>query len=387
MGTPQLRTALAASIGALLLAACSSAGGQVANHSASPVRTGASPASSSPSSASPPATAHAADAYGVLTDWQPGASTYNVYLVTPDGGIAAHAQASTPAIVTCGPDNSTPYLPPPVSASHSLAYFMDARGDVRSLSPDGSTSDALFHVAVGANKWSFFAVNPDGVHLAATTVTYNGQGLATTQLYVDQIVPNGVEQVGTPPSLRFQETGSTTLWPVGWHAGLLVLAVVPACPGAIGPTYWASELHVVDPGTAVRKVTIGGAGCVLAGPPSPAGAVCITGSGDAQVVGWDGRPRNAGPAGTPHPIYISPNGQLLASVADTTTNVVSGGTIIGAQNTTVSLPSLSMCGWVDDSHVLGAGGTGPAKVGNVADRTVTTLNVSGFCAGRIPGDL
>src|SRR4029077_16476646 len=89
VGTPQLGTALArcctAALGMALLAACNSSSGQVASHSASLSRTG--------STASPSPTVARASAYGVLTDWRPGSGTYNVYLVTPEGAVAAHALA------------------------------------------------------------------------------------------------------------------------------------------------------------------------------------------------------------------------------------------------------------------------------------------------------
>ena len=387
MGTAQLRTAPArywsAAVGGLLLAACSSTGGQVATDSPSPL-----PSASAPAPVSPSPTFRPASAYGVLTDWQPSASTYHVYLVTPDGVVAATAEAQVPAAPTCGPNNATPYLPPPVSTSNSLAYFMDDRGFVRSLSPDGTVSDALFHVAIGAvptvpagpPRWSFFSVSPDGQEIAATTVAYDGNGGATTQLFVDHKVPHAAVQVGTPGTLLFQRTGTTTFWPVGWHAGQLVLATVPVCPGAIGQTYWASELHLVDPATAVRKVTIGGPDCVIAGPPMPGGVLCETHAIDFIVEGWDGARLVQEPSGlsAQGAAYLSPNGKLIA-VPDATS------TRIPYQN--IKPLSISACGWIDDSHLIGSAGSAPAKVGNLSGGTVTTLTVAGTCAGRIPGSL
>ena len=380
MGTPQLRTALArnctAALGVVLLAACSSSSGQIASHSASAGRTG--------SAVSPSPVVPRASAYGVLTDWQLGAGTYHVSLVTPDGAVAATAQTTTPAIVPCGPGNTTPYLPAPVSTSSSRVYFMDGHGFVSSLSPDGTLSEnPRFSVAIGANRWSSFSVSPDDTQVAATTVDYNGQGSATTYLFVDHLLPpsaNATMSIGTPGELRFQQTGSTTLWPVGWHAGRLVLAQVPVCPGAIGPTYWASELHVVDPATAVRKVTIGGPDCVIAGPPMPAGVLCENHAIDFIVDGWDGRLQVQEPSGltAQEAAYLSPNGKLIA-VPDATS------TRIPYQN--IKPLGMSACGWIDDSHLLGSGGSAPAAVGNLSDGTVTTLTVAGACAGRIPGDL
>lgn len=377
-----------------LLVACSNSNGQVASHSASPesTRPTPSPALASPSpSPSPSSPAHLASAYGVLTDWQPSAGSYNVYLVTPDGAIAAKAQSSTPRIPTCGPNNATPYLPPPVSTSSSLAYFMDAQGQVRSLSPDGKVGDVWFSVAVGSgpyangtviNRWSFFSVSPDGYYIAVTTVEYDGNGGAHTMLLVDNILTKGAIRIDAPSELRFQETGSTTLWPIGWHSARPVLAVVPVCSGAIVPTYWATELHVVDPITAERYWTIGGPDCLITGPPAPGGVLCETHGIDFVIAGWDGARLVQEPSGlsAQQAAYLSPNGKLIA-VPDPS------GTRFPYQSTK-PLPMIT-CGWIDDSHVLGKAGVGPtqATVGNVSDGTITTLTVAGSCAGRIPGSL
>jgi hypothetical protein len=380
MRMPQLRASIArcctTAVGGLLLAACSSSSGPVATHSASPGRTG-----STPTSASPSPTFHPASAYGVLTDWEQRAGSYNVYLVTPDGAVAAHAQASAPPIVTCGPNNSTPYTPPPVSTSDSRAYFMDSTGGVRSLSPDGTVGADLFTVAIGAHRWSFFSVSPDGTRVAATTVEYDTNGGATTSLFVDDLRANANVQVGTPSTLRFQETDSTTLWPVGWHSGQLVLAKVPACPGGIGPTYWASELHVVDPATAVRKVTIGAPDCAIFSPPTPGGVLCETHAIDFIVDGWDGVQVVQEPSGLAAQqwAYLSPNGKLIAVPDGTSTR-------IPYQN--IKPLSMFACGWIDDTHLLGVGaGNAPATIGSLTDGTVTTLTVAASCAGRIPGGL
>lgn len=385
METPGGRAALSR-VGAILLsvllaAACTGTSGPATSASSS-TRAGAT------SLASPHPITHPSGAYGVLTNWL-SIDNYSVYLVATDGAVVATARATMPAIVNCtsGGNSATPYLPPAVSASNTRAYFMDASGDVRALSPDGSVSSTpVIRLPIGSRRWSFFSVSPDDTEMAVAVVDY-GSTAATTSLYIDQLRPGG-SQV-----LTYTQTDSYTLWPVGWHAGELVLAKFPACPGAFGPTYWALELHVVDPATAVRKLTIGGPSCVLAGPPSPAGAVCIGGQGDAYVANWTGAQRDAGPASKPNPIYISPGGTLLASALGTSTNVVSGGVVIGGLNTTVTL-NLNMCAWVDDTHVIAAGGPGAAggppqqpRIGDVTTGNTAPVYAEGLCAGRIPGAL
>src|SRR5438874_621622 len=111
----------------------------------------------------------------------------------------------------------------------------------------------------------------------------------------------------------FSETGAYSIWPRGWHGtNNLVVAKVPACmkgSGSFGPL----ELHVVDPATATRRFTIGSPTCVVAGPPSPAGAVCET-VGYANVLNWIGGTVRSFPINGLTPALLSPDGMVTAIV-------------------------------------------------------------------------
>lgn len=254
---------------------------------------------------------------------------------------------------------------------------MDAIGGVRTLAPDGSLSQGpiINLPAATASRRSMFAVSPDDGLLAVVVDDYTASG-ATTNVYVDQLQPGGSQK------LIFTESGAYTLWPTGWHGtNNLVLAKVPACTqgggfGCCGP----QELHVVDPVTATRRFTIGGSGCIISGPATPAGASCETNTSTARVFSWTAVQLRIYPIPGPGmgPIYLSPNGQHLA--LSTNPN----------QTTVEDYSTLNMlaCGWIDDTHLIAGGDTQTqARVGDVTSGTIVPVAAQGDCAGRLPGGL
>lgn len=367
----------------LVLAAACSVPGTVAGHSpspASPSQSGspgspvatasASPASSpAPGSPTPPVVT---TAYGVLVGQQT-AATYTVSLIASDGKVVTSAQASTPAAVTCA-NAAAAVVPLPVSTSNTRLYFMDGQGVVRFLSPNGDTGRATT-VPIGAARRSMFAVSPDDGRIAVIVDDFNSTG-AATRMYVEDL--NG----GGNHVDLFSESGAYTLWPVGWHGtNNLVVAKVPSCAqgggfGCCGP----QELHVIDPATATRRFTIGGTGCVISGPPAPAGASCETTTGTARVYSWTaGLMRTYPIPGVGMgPIYLSPDGQHLAlSTNPSETTVESAKTL-----------SMTVCGWIDDTHVIAGGDTQEQpRVGDINSGTITPVAAQGDCGGRIPGGL
>jgi len=310
-------------------------------------------------------------AYGVLVGQQSGA-TYTVSLVGIDGKVVTSAQASTPAAVTCG-NAAAGVVALPVSTSNSRLYFMDGQGVVRFLSPDGDTGRATT-VPIGAARRSMFTVSPDDQRIAVIVDDFNATG-AATRLYVEDL--NG----GGNHVDLFSESGAYTLWPIGWHgANNLVVAKVPACtqgggPGCCGP----QELHVIDPATAVRRFTIGGSTCIIAGAPSPAGAVCDTNT-QASVLSWTATTISSFGVQGYTPAFISPGGKLVGIVSYS-----SGSTLLYPANAAVSLIA---CGWIDETHLLSGGDVQhQPSVANVADGQVVPVAAQGDCGGRIPGGL
>jgi hypothetical protein len=301
-------------------------------------------------------------------------TSYTVSLVGIDGRVVASQQASTPGAVSCA-NAAAAVVPPPVSTSDTRVYFMDAQGIVRFLAPNGDAGRATT-VPIGAAQRSMFTVSPDDQRIAVIVDDFTSSG-ATTRLYLEDLNGGG-NHVDV-----FSESGAYTLWPTGWHGtNNLVVAKVPACTQGGGPfSAGPQEFHVVDPRTALRRFTVGGPPCVIAGPPSPAGAVCEDTAAFAQanVVSWTGTTSRSLTIAGPTLAYLSPNGSQVALVG-------SAGTVI--QESSRQFAGMQACGWIDDTHVFSGGDTQlQPRVGDVTNGNVVPIAAQGDCAGRIPGGL
>ena len=365
----------------LTLAACGSS--SVASRHTPPPSPALSPSASAPASASPSDSPSASPSpspvpsptpfvgyYAVLAT-PTNTDTYTVSLVGTDGSVVASATPSSPTAVTCG-DAAAALVPVPVTTSQTRAYFLDAQGNVRFLTPNGETGVAT-RVPTGGNVRSMFAVSPDDQRIAVVKDTFNASG-ATTVLYVENL--NG----GGNHVQIFSETGAYTLWPTGWIGSSgLVVAKVPSCtqggPTCCGP----QEYHVVNPANGGRVNTVGGPTCIPVGDPSEAGTLCEDSSfSKANVLDWSGATRKSLTIQGPTPAYLSPDGSEVALVVDNQT------TFAGAKQTL----DLVACGWIDGSHVIAGGDTqSQPRVGNVATGDIAPVAAQGTCAGRIPGGL
>jgi hypothetical protein len=364
------KTLLAA---ALLVAGCAGPGSQAG---ASPsVKAGTSPTSSpSASVATSPAASPGplTGAFAVLSTL-PSGDSYTVSIVAANGKVVGSAQASSPTAVTCG-DAAAAVVPLPISTSDDRAYYMDAQGVVRFMTVQGETGRATT-VPVGGGRRSMFAISPDDQRIAVVVSDFTASGVAI-RLYVEDLngATNHVE--------IFNSSGAFGLWPIGWH-GLdnLVVAKVPSCAqggGAFccGPL----ELHVVDPATAFRRYTLGGPDCVIAGAASPAGVACEVTAGytTLRTLGWTAGVLGTFPINGAAPAYLSPDGQVVALVAGSTTKFQGASKILNMQ----------ACGWIDSTHVISGGDAKQQpRIGNVATGAVAPVAAQGTCAGRLPGGL
>ncbi len=301
------------------------------------------------------------------------AQSYTVSLVAVDGKVVASAQAKGfGGALTCGGIASA-VLPPPISTSDSRVYYMDAQGVVSFLTPQGETGRAATLPTGGARR-SMFAVSPDDTRIAVVVSDFTATG-ASTRLYVDDLA-------SAAHHLVYSQTGSSILWPTGWHGGSLVLAKVPACTQGGGPFCCGpQEFHLVDPATAIRRFTVGSSSCVLAGPPSKAGVVCEVRNTFAQanVVDWTAVTRRSFPIQGPTPALISPDGRLVALVpaADT-----------AFDGTSRTFAGLQACGWIDDGHVFtGGDAQHQPRIGDISTGAIIPISAQGDCAGRVPGGL
>ena len=349
---------------AILVAAC---GGQGSHASGSPSPKASASATASAATAPAPLTG----AFAVLAT-PPSADTYTVSIVGVDGKVVASAQASSPTAVTCG-DAAAAVLPLPISTSDDRAYYMDAQGVVRFLTVQGESGRATT-VPVGGGRRSMFAVSPDDQRIAVIVDDFASSGVAL-KLYVEDL--NG----GTNHVDIFSSSGAFGLWPIGWHGtDNLVVAKVPACTQGGGPLAAAPrELHVVDPGTAVRRYTIGGAQCIPVGLPTPAGTACLNASfTQGFVLDWKGATIRSFVIAGPIAAYLSPNGGSIA-LADNTGTTLAGGS---------KKMNLVACGWIDDTHVIsGSDGAPQPLIGNINTSATASVAAKGSCAGRIPGGL
>ena len=297
---------------------------------------------------------------------------YTVSIVAIDGKVVGTATPSSPTAVTCG-DAAAAVVPIPVSTSDDRAYYMDAQGVVRFMTVHGETGRATT-VPTGGGRRSMFSVSPDDQRIAVVVSDYTSSGVAV-RLYVEDL--NG----GTNHLDLFSSSGAYGLQPIGWHGiNNLVLAKVPACTQGGGPfSAGPLELHVVDPATAVRRFTIGGTNCVIAGAPSPAGAVCETTNGaQASVIDWTANTRRSFAIQGAGPAYLSPDGAIVA---------IPGSSATTFQGNSKTL-SLQACGWIDSSHVISGGDVQQQpRIGNLATGTVIPVAAQGSCAGRLPGGL
>ena len=343
----------------LLVTAC---GGQSATSQASP--SAASSGSPPVSPVASPSPSPAPSSYVVVATPSTGA-TYTVNLLDAGGNLKGSATAKGwNGSLTCA-GVATALLPPPISTSNSKVYFEDSAGVVSFLSPDGTTGKATT-VPVGESRRSFFSVSPDDKRIAVVVSDF-GANKASIRVYVENLTGGGNRvQI-------FTGSGATSLWPVGWHAGSLVLAKVPACIegsafGCCGPT----ELHVVNPANGVRRFTIGGSTCIVSGPSTPSGTPCLTSSNVARVLDWAGVTTRTVQLPFKRLTYLSPDGQHLAYQTD-------GGTVVGGQTGPLQM---GVCGWIDNTHIVDSG-----HIGDITTGSVTQITTAADCAGRIPGGL
>jgi hypothetical protein len=373
---PPLKMPTSLLAAAVVVAAC---GGPGSYPGASPSAKGAgSPsasarASSTPSPGAPTGSpAPLTGAFAVLST-PPSGDTYTVSIVAVNGKVVGSAQPSSPTAVTCG-DAAAAVLPLPISTSDDRAYYMDAQGVVRFMTVQGETGRATT-VPVGGGRRSMFAVSPDDQRIAVVVSDFTASGVSI-RLYVEDLngATNHVE--------IFTSTGAFGLWPIGWHGSdNLVLAKTPSCAqggGAFccGPL----ELHVVDPATALRRYTLGGPDCVIAGAASPAGVTCEVTAGYTTLrkVGWTGGVLGTSTINGAVPAYISPDGQIVALVSGSTTKF---------QGATKTL-NMQACGWIDSAHVISGGDVQQQpRIGNVTTGALVPVAVQGTCAGRLPGGL
>ena len=318
-------------------------------------------------------------------------SAGTLYLFRPDASVAATVGLANPSVQYCSSAHDGAILAPPVSSSNTSVYFRDGDTKIRMVLPPSGAVDVTT-VPGGPTTISFFSVSPDDQRIAVLVEDLSPATTANLRLYVEDLRGGGhhadIYTTSTPKG-----NGGSTLWPMGWHQGLLVLAVVPICtfePAGVA----ASEWHVSDAATAARKATIKGS-CILSYWPSPAGVACVNGAGlQARVYDWTGKLTVLAPAQTDdNQSGMSPSGRSIffstaqgVGAPPPATRMINLG-----PGPTARLDGHSACLWIDEDHLLAPDAILSFPSASPCQCTVTAsatpLVASGVCAGRFPGGL
>jgi len=285
-------------------------------------------------------------------------------------------------------------LAPPVSASNDQVYFRNGDAQIQMVVPSASAVNVTT-VPGSSNVASFFSVSPDDRRIAVLVEDLSAATTISLRLYVEDLIGHG-HHADIFSTVQPKGKTGTTLWPMGWHQGALVLAVVTACtfePAGLAPAGW----HVSNASNAVRIATIAANNCVLSFFPSPAGVGCSGSGGVTTTYGWDGKviavtgPQVSGfdfaaselsPAGNSILFSVRPG---IGAPPPATRFIQLG------PGPYATVQGHSACLWIDEDHALAPDAViqFPAETpGNVRVNTsVTALPQGGVCEGRFPGGL
>jgi hypothetical protein len=358
--------------GAVLLATALltlSCGGSTpsAVHSPSPKPSASAVTSSEPSPA--PLTGP----YGLIL------SAGTLMLIKPDGGVAGALDVAPASTQYCSPQRDTLVAPPPVSASSAEVYFRDGDTKIRKVVLPNRAVDVTT-VPSGPNIVSFFSVSPDDQQIAVLVVDVSSSTALTMRLYVEDLNGGG-HHVDIYSTQTAKDDRAFTLWPMGWHAGTLVLAKVPGCTftSAAPPSEW----HVSRATDGTQLANIKASNCTLSYWPSAAGVACIDPQGVTTRYDWAGKGASVAAPGVQGGGFIqaglSPTGNSVffatGAGAGASTRIVTAGVPDAAAGH-------SACLFIDERTLLS-----PDAVITLAPVGIKPLAQSGVCAGRFPGGL
>src|ERR1700693_317675 len=372
----------------LLVISCGggSSGSQSPNPFASPSAHATARVSSTPSSS--PSAGPLTGTYGLIT------SAGMLELVKPDATVAATVSIAPSSVQFCSASHDGAVQPPAVSASTDEVYFRDGDNKIREVVPPGSAADVTT-VPGGPTTVSFFSVSPDDLRIAVLVEDLSGATSIGLRLYVEDLRGGGhhadIYTASTPKS-----SAGSTLWPMGWHQGGLVLAVAPACtfePAGLAPSEW----HLANAATAGRMATIRANSCTLSYWPSPAGVGCTDANGVSTLFDWTGKilsvtgPGSTGSGYSQTSLSPAGNSILFATGAGFGAPPPATGIVQLGPGPYATVPGHAACTWIDEDHLLAPDAViqFPAETaGNLqVTAAVTALSASGVCAGRFPGGL
>ena len=302
-------------------------------------------------------------------------NSYAVSLVFDDGRVIGPVTARL-RTVRAPPVGTAPTALPVFSTSNSRLYYLDGDDEVRYVERDG-TRGSVARVPGGAHSQSAFAVSPDDRRIAVAAIDYSSS-TATTRLYVEDLA-------GSTNHVELPYPVGANVWPVGWHAGDLVMALgsPPAQSVAANPYGTFAGYQLIDPTSGGR---LGALACDPAGPLAPSGSACLVGG--LQVVDFTGRTQS--PSSSPssvvsaaeapdgaHVAFCCGDGRLqLWDVAD------------GSVSSLGPADSPDY-GWIDGSHLLVSDRAAPhPRVLDItAGSSLPVIAAPGRVVARVPGGL
>ena len=272
---------------------------------------------------------------------------------------------------------------PSISTSDSRVYFSDGPTTIRYLGRDGSTGLATTLPADGPNARAVFSVSPDDQRIAIGVFDWSSQPMTSSVSIQDLQGGHAVDV----------ERGTVEYgWPVGWHAGNLVLARMPVFGGAPNPNA-ATTYEVVNPTTGANLGYLGGMTCPVVGPLSHAGTACVAASCHCiMAADWSGMQ-------TPTYVYADPS-ELNWAALSPDGHAMIFSEIYGPKTgagiwregaaTLMANYSGTRSQWVDASHTIvdcaaGNAGTECFGIQDLDSQTTVEVNLPGTIAGVIPG--
>ena len=270
----------------LVLAACSDGGTAASSPAASgspnaSVPSVATPSASPSGSVTPPnlpacvtssssVTPYAGGTLAVYDGEAPNGHVVCVVTVSGSNGrvvtAAIGAKRTSPPAIPCHPpppSGCAPIDPPYVSTTNDKVYFLDGNTTVRSLAANGSATKVTT-IPGTATAVAAFAVSPDDTQIAVGVIDSSS---SSSSIYVENLSGGGRTNVLTSSVPYY--------WPVGWHAGKIVLASGPAYGANPLNPYGAYGYALVDPTAGAKPAALGKGDCIPSGTLTAAGTACI----------------------------------------------------------------------------------------------------------------
>ena len=273
---------------------------------------------------------------------------------------------------------------PMISVSNTRVYFPDGLTAVRYLARDGSTGVATSLPKPTAKTRAVFSVSPDDQRIAIAVFDWSNPGPMISTVTVQDLQGGGhsveVELEAKPPLYG---------WPVGWHAGNLVLARMPSLGGAPNPNA-ATAYQLINPSTLEALAYLGGMTCPVVGPLSRAGTACVAARCHCiMAADW---------SGTQNPTYtyadqsefnwaaLSPSGHAVIFSENYGPRTGVG---IWRDGSVTFNPSYGFDRWLDETHAIGncAGSVVCHIITDLSSGTVIQVAVTGLVVGVLPGGL